>query len=603
MTYLKAEIDLGNPVVLSSTIGASGEHQAGSIREHAVVVVGYEVRTDGKTILSLHDPEPMLGEGQSGICIYKDWDWLVDGMLPNHILATMAVPKDGLDSNLPEVTVNINQQAFKFVDPTIKKEYMFVWDYTNPHGYAFLDDTSKTVEVLPGSVKTLKRSGGIEIINASRTNNKTVSLLLEVSRKSLEKEEAFYSLRKDLDVPANSFWPFNWWKEIKDSIPVDEFRDNSQTPTWYYFTISAYDGDKLADKATVDFAIDKEEIKIDSITPDKGVVGSQVTISGTGFGTVRGHTDLNIVTFNNVAVSGVVSWGEKEIIVKVPDGAITGTGPVIVRRGSVESNKDKVFTIYSGPHIFYIVPDKGPVGTVVTISGFAFGATQGWSTVKFNQTLATTLVSWKDDEIKVKVPDGATTGPVIVKVVSFESNPVNFTVEEPPEATITGEIDKEYSFTLPWYFGEKEQVVTISGTWALAGKGALLISDSGQGGSLTVAQHAQATLNISANASLKESQQRYDWLFGDGYTIMTYNDPELVAPQDISVPGLTCHISALDEQVTVDFTFSSDEPQLHLQLEIEVEMDWVDYDSDGNELDRGEETFVFGAAYFKIEPD
>jgi len=356
LTYLKAEIALGNPVMLGSTMGVpyvpgtlleKQEHQAGWIKEHAVVVVGYEVTTDNKTVLSLHDPEPMLTDGQSGICIYKDWDWLVGDMLPTEILATLAVPKNGLDSNLPEATVNICDQSLKFQNPSTANEYTFVYDYANPYGYAFFDNAMrKNVEVLPGPVKNLKRSGKIEIANSSMRTDKTLSLKVEASRKlaPYENEEASYKFSKDLTVPANSLWSFDWKTEIADSIPVDEFRSNNPTPTSYHFTVSAYDGDKLADKATVEFAIDKEEIKIDSITPDKGSIGSQVAISGTGFGTVRGSTDWNVVMFNkDVTVPDVVSWEEKKIVVKVPDGATRG--PVVIRRGTVESNKDKVFTI------------------------------------------------------------------------------------------------------------------------------------------------------------------------------------------------------------------------------------------------------------------
>lgn len=68
------------------------------------------------------------------------------------------------------------------------------------------------------------------------------------------------------------------------------------------------------------------------------------------------------------------------------------------------------------PTVSYIMPESGPVGTVVSIHGQYFGATQGTSTVKFNGTLATPT-SWSDTQIVAPVPGGATTGKVHVTVI------------------------------------------------------------------------------------------------------------------------------------------------------------------------------------------
>jgi Leucine-rich repeat (LRR) protein len=72
------------------------------------------------------------------------------------------------------------------------------------------------------------------------------------------------------------------------------------------------------------------------------------------------------------------------------------------------------------------------LGTQVTATGSGFGATQGSSTINFNGTPATTIVSWSNTQIVANVPNAATTGPVTVVVNSAGSNAtVVFTAVNP----------------------------------------------------------------------------------------------------------------------------------------------------------------------------
>lgn len=77
-----------------------------------------------------------------------------------------------------------------------------------------------------------------------------------------------------------------------------------------------------------------------------------------------------------------------------------------------------------------ITPGKGPVGSKVTITGTGFGNDRGTSTITFNNTLASSISSWSDKEIKLKVPDKATTGNVIIKQGTVESNRMAFEVTD-----------------------------------------------------------------------------------------------------------------------------------------------------------------------------
>ena len=76
------------------------------------------------------------------------------------------------------------------------------------------------------------------------------------------------------------------------------------------------------------------------------------------------------------------------------------------------------------PKITNLSPSSGPVDTVVTITGTNFGTA---GTVTFKRTAATPT-SWSATSIVAPVPEGATTGNVVVIVGGVASNGVSFTV-------------------------------------------------------------------------------------------------------------------------------------------------------------------------------
>lgn len=162
-------------------------------------------------------------------------------------------------------------------------------------------------------------------------------------------------------------------------------------------------------------------VEITRLVPKKGPVGTEVTIEGTGFGASQGSS---IVTFNR-QIAMPQSWSDTQIVIQVPQQATTG--PVIVTVNGVSSN-GVTFTVT--PLILQLVPSQGCVGSLVDITGFTFGASQGLSTVTFNGTPAN-VTAWSSTSIKAIVPSGATTGPVVVTVRGEASNGVVFTVTCP----------------------------------------------------------------------------------------------------------------------------------------------------------------------------
>jgi len=81
----------------------------------------------------------------------------------------------------------------------------------------------------------------------------------------------------------------------------------------------------------------------------------------------------------------------------------------------------------SGPRLDSLTPNKGIPNNTVTITGAGFGTTSD-TMVFFNGTLATTVLSMTQTQIQVRVPAGATDGPVTVEVNDIASNPLPFDV-------------------------------------------------------------------------------------------------------------------------------------------------------------------------------
>jgi RHS repeat-associated protein len=86
------------------------------------------------------------------------------------------------------------------------------------------------------------------------------------------------------------------------------------------------------------------------------------------------------------------------------------------------------------PAIASVVQAAGSVGTPVVVNGSYFGTSQGGSAVTFNG-VTTTPTNWTDTQIFVPVPNGATSGPVVVTVNGTASNGFEFTVGATPTIT------------------------------------------------------------------------------------------------------------------------------------------------------------------------
>src|SRR5262249_48919028 len=162
-------------------------------------------------------------------------------------------------------------------------------------------------------------------------------------------------------------------------------------------------------------------------SPTSGVVGTQLTINGSGFQATRGS---GYVYLSSIGAWGIVSWSDTQIVVTVPNGATTG-GVFVAANNAQGSNRDVQFTM-PNPTVTGITPGTGPVGTQVQINGSGFGATQGSSTLTFNNQPPASIISWSDSQIVATVSTSTSSGPVKVTNGGVPSNTnIYFTVPAP----------------------------------------------------------------------------------------------------------------------------------------------------------------------------
>ncbi len=190
--------------------------------------------------------------------------------------------------------------------------------------------------------------------------------------------------------------------------------------------------------------------RIKSIGNGRAYVEQDVEIKGINFGNTKGS-----VSFNGVTATTITKWNDTLINVNVPQNATTGN--VIVTTSNGKKSNGFLFTIVSDtdPFINMISPVNVAIGDEVRIVGKNFGDTQGTSYVDFNGVKATKYNSWTKSEIKVVVPNGATSGPVRVFVGTQGSNFVNITITiGMPDPIITSLSKNEF---------EIGEVITILG--------------------------------------------------------------------------------------------------------------------------------------------
>ncbi len=185
--------------------------------------------------------------------------------------------------------------------------------------------------------------------------------------------------------------------------------------------------------APADFRI-LEPVAIAGFSPAAGDIGDRVSIQGTGFSPTLGENTVRLGT----VPARVVSVGGREIVVEVPENARSGQWFVNVA-GNGESRSRQPFNVTLRPRITALEPDRGILGTRVTIRGSNFPADRALVNVRLNET-DVAVESVSRDAIVVTIPaqgfqPGAARFSVIARLQGTGRAPMEWFVLVPSRIT------------------------------------------------------------------------------------------------------------------------------------------------------------------------
>jgi len=222
------------------------------------------------------------------------------------------------------------------------------------------------------------------------------------------------------------------------------------------------------------------------------------------------------------------------------------------------------------PMISSMTPQSGGVGGTITLTGERFGHSARGSTVLFNGVPATEIVSWSDTEVRVRVPQGAGTGPVVVMHGEVASNAVSFTVTL--EATVGGPLP---TVTFPTHQVE----FTWSGTWSMSGVKAVIDREYGPGAyGLLKTRGTQAQLVVSIETDFAPTT--VEVVRSNGWRdVYEYLEPLLFMSADKGSHGGDFDLSITESGLerTFTFTMTNLNQLLSVRLTPQVRFTWTTY--------------------------
>jgi len=180
------------------------------------------------------------------------------------------------------------------------------------------------------------------------------------------------------------------------------------------------------------FSVSYHPPEITSISPESkpntGYV--DVTINGANF--LDGvSANLSGNGFPKIGATNLTVHSEDRITCKFDvDRAPAGMRNVTVTNADENSDTSiNGFGITRGtPVLDKAQPISGDENDAVTLTGLNFGNERNGSVVRFNGTPASDYVSWNDTSVRCRVPDNATSGPLLVTTDMGTSNSLNFSV-------------------------------------------------------------------------------------------------------------------------------------------------------------------------------
>lgn len=190
------------------------------------------------------------------------------------------------------------------------------------------------------------------------------------------------------------------------------------------------------------------------ISPQIALPGDTVYIYGTNFGNSIEDSFVEIAG-NRLTSSSYTSWTDSEIQIKLPQNIKDGLVYVVTAAGKSEAvnftNKETIPVLVknntqsSTPVITNILEKSGSIGKIITIFGKNFGTLRNSSQVFFsiesndenNDFISCSENNfdyefWSNQEIRVRVPDGANTGDIYINTDKGSSNLFNLKIANMP---------------------------------------------------------------------------------------------------------------------------------------------------------------------------
>jgi N-acetylneuraminic acid mutarotase len=260
---------------------------------------------------------------------------------------------------------------------------------------------------------------------------------------------------------------------------------------------------------------EEETVKSPSITsfsPESGLEGATVTITGTNFSATPAE---NLVTLNGVSAE-VTTSTLSELVVKIPAGATTGKIEVTVKGKTTASEKDFLVTFL--PAIASFNPASEYANGTVSITGANFSSNPAGNVVKFNGVTAT-VTNATTTSLSVTVPVGATTGKVEITVNGNTGTSANnFVVLHEP---VIHSFDPSSGLpaTATGYAGA---TVTITGSHFSAVPGENLVKVNSTPATVLTASTTQLTIEVPSGSAT-------------GKISVTVNNREAVSSNDFTV--------------------------------------------------------------------
>lgn len=234
---------------------------------------------------------------------------------------------------------------------------------------------------------------------------------------------------------------------------------------------------------------------INGVSPNSAPAGSSVTVTGVRFGASQGSSVLKFGTYTTTPTS----WADTQIVTVLPSGMPPGNYYPDAIVGGLDTFTSSPFTVTSAPVLSSISPATGGIGATVTLTGSAFGNSQGQSTVRFNGIVAT-ITNWGPSTITARVPAGLNPGTATITVNGNlgSSNGVQFTVTNPLFVT-PNQVTMLVGQTRPMLLLDENGVQLNNPSWTFDNNSiAEIISPQNQGDPTLLQADAVGTVTLTA---------------------------------------------------------------------------------------------------------